>query len=801
MAIVRGVTRAFGAPGIAPRWTQSAKDAIGTAYSAGSTVWFTASAGILNEVYYPTIDRPQIRDLQYLVTDGESFFHDERRHLDSRLEPLADHALGIRIVNADREGRYRIVKEVIADPHEPCILVRTRLEADDALLARLRVFALLAPHLDVGGWDNTGYVAEAAGRELLTAQKHDTWLAMAATVPFTRRSCGYVGASDGWTDLARDFRMDWEFDVAENGNIALVGELDTRRSNEFTLGLAFGRSLHHAATTLLQSLGFPFSQHRERFLEQWSRAGRHLVPLASASGDGGRLYQASHALLLAHEDKTYPGAMIASLSIPWGEVKGDEDLGGYHLVWTRDMVNSTTGLLACGNSETPLRALIYLACTQQTDGGFHQNFWIDGEPYWRGIQLDEVAFPIVLAWRLRECDALRDFDPYPMVLRAAGYLIREGPATPQERWEENAGYSPSTLASNIAALTCAASFARERGDEATAAFLQQHADFLEEHVEPWTVTTEGTLLPGVRRHFIRIRPVAPADPDADEDPNRGMLPIRNQRPGARIEFPAKEIVDAGFLELVRYGIRRAGDPIVEDSLSVVDAILKVETPFGPSWRRYNHDGYGQRDDGAPYEGWGVGRAWPLLTGERGHYELAAGRDARPYVRAMERFASSAGLLPEQVWDAPDLPAARMWLGRPTGSPMPLMWAHAEYVKLLRSTRDGHVFDRIAAVAERYQAPGRRQPTEVWTFNRRVRTVRPGTTVRIHASAAFRLHWTADGWSTAHDTVSTPTVLGIDFADVPIARGQAAPVRFTFFWTDAGRWEGRDFTIAVGDKSG
>src|SRR5262245_36376738 len=321
MGILRTTTRAFGAPGIPPRWTQSAKDAIGTAYSAGSTVWFTVSAGILNEVYYPTIDRPQIRDLQYLVTDGETFFHDERRHLDSRLEPITDNALGVRITNADREGRYRIVKEVIADPHQPCVLVHTRLEGDRALLARLRLFALLAPHLDVGGWDNTGYVAEAAGRELLTAQKHDTWLAMAATVPFARRSCGYVGASDGWTDLARDLRMDWQFDVAENGNIALVGELDTRRSNEFTLGLAFGRSLHHAATTLLQSLGFPYSQHRERFLEQWSRAGRHVVPLASASGDGGRLYQASHALLLAHEDKTYPGAMIASLSIPWGEVK------------------------------------------------------------------------------------------------------------------------------------------------------------------------------------------------------------------------------------------------------------------------------------------------------------------------------------------------------------------------------------------------------------------------------------------------------------------------------------------------
>jgi glucoamylase len=796
VATVRTATRAFGAPGIAPRWTQSAKDAIGTAYSAGSTVWFTISAGILNEVYHPTIDRPQIRDLQFLVTDGESFFHDERRHLESRLEPLAADALGVRIINTDREGRYRIVKEVIADPHQPCILVHTRLEGDEALLARLHVFALLAPHLEVGGWENSGYVAEAAGRGLLTAHKQGTWLAMAATVPFVRRSCGYVGTTDGWTDLARDFRMDWEFDAAENGNIALVGELDVRQGREFTLGLAFGQSLHHAATTLLQSLGFPFAQHRERFLEQWGRACHHLQPLGSASGDGGRLYHASHGLLLAHEDKTYPGAMIASLSIPWGEVKGDEDLGGYHLVWTRDMVNSTIGLLACGNTETPLRALVYLACSQQPDGGFHQNFWIDGEPYWRGIQLDEVAFPILLAWKLRQSGALREFDPYAMVLRAAGYLIRQGPSTPQERWEENAGYSPSTLASNIAALTCAAAFARERRDEATAAFLQQHADFLEQHVETWTVTTDGTLLPGVSRHFIRIHPVTPGDPSPDEDPNAGVLAIRNRAPGERSKFPAKDVVDAGFLELVRYGIRRAGDPLTEDSLRVIDAVLKVETPYGPCWRRYSHDGYGQRPDGGPYEGWGTGRAWPLLTGERGHYELAAGRDVQPYIRAMEGFATSAGLLPEQIWDAPDRPEARMFLGRPTGAAMPLMWAHAEYVKLLRSVHDGRTFDHIPAVAERYQRRRPERPIEIWTFGRRVRRVRRGAILRVEAQAPFRLHWTDGEWADRRETVSTPTVGGVDFVDVPIASDRVAPIRFTFFWPDANRWEGRDYQVNV-----
>jgi len=796
MAIARTEKRAFGAPGIAPRWTQGAKDAIGTAYGSGSTVWFTVSAGILNEVYHPTIDRPQIRDLQFLVTDGEQFFHDERRHLASRLEPIEAHAHGVRLINTEPAGRYRIVKEVIADPHQPCLLIRTRLEGEPGLLAKLRLFVLLAPHLDVGGWGNSGFVAEAAGRELLVAEKNGTWLALGATVPFVHRSCGYVGTTDGWTDLARDLRLDWEFDAAEDGNIALTGELDHRRADEFTLGLAFGNSLHHATTTLLQSLGFPFAEHRERFLEQWGRASHHLLPLAPASGDGGRLYQTSHRLLLAHEDKTYPGAMIAALSIPWGEAKGDEDLGGYHLVWTRDMVHGTTGLLACGNTETPLRALIYLACSQRPDGGFHQNFWIDGEPYWRGIQLDEVAFPIVLAWRLREAGALRDFDPYPMVLRAAGYLVREGPVTHQERWEENGGYSPSTLAANIAALICAAAFARERHDEATAAFLERYADFLECHVVAWTVTTDGTLAPGIRRHFIRIQPVDPDDPEADEDPNRGVLTLRNRPPGEPADFPARTVVDPGFLELVRYGIVKPGETVVEDSLRVVDATLRVETPVGPCWRRYNHDGYGQRDDGGPFVGWGRGRAWPLLTGERGHYELAAGHDVGPYLRAMEGFASVGGLLPEQVWDAPDRPEVRMHLGRPTGAAMPLMWAHAEYVKLLRSAFDGRVFDRIPAVVERYQGARGPQPVEVWSFKRRARTVRPGATLRIQAGAAFRLRWSINDWAVVTDTASTSTVVGVDFVDIPVAAEQVAPIRFTFFWLQAEHWEGRDFVLRV-----
>jgi len=261
-----------------------------------------------------------------------------------------------------------------------------------------------------------------------------------------------------------------------------------------------------------------------------------------------------------------------------------------------------------------------------------------------------------------------------MVLRAAGFLVRYGPVTQQERWEEVSGYSPSTLASNIAALVGAACFARRNRDGATAKFLEEYADFLESHVEAWTVTTEGTLVPGIRRHHIRILPANVTDPAPAEDPNHGTISIANWPPGVPCVFPAKEMVDAGFLAFVRYGIRPASDPLILDSLRVVDTLLREDTPFGPCWRRYNDDGYGQREDGGPFIGWGKGRSWPLLSGERGHSELAAGHDPIPFIRAMEGFASSTGLLPEQVWDEPDRPDLHMFLGRPTGSAMPLMWA-------------------------------------------------------------------------------------------------------------------------------
>lgn len=786
---------AFGAPGMEPRWTRGAKDAVGTAYSTSSKVWYTLAGGCITEIYYPTIDSPQVRDLQFLVSDGKTFCDEERRNMCSEIDHVAEAALGYEVTSRDRQERYVLKKTVLGDPHQNCLLIRTHFLPGPGFTDALQLYVLVAPHMAVGGWHNNAEVHDFKGRKLLIAHKDGFWMAVAATIPFLKCSVGYVAASDGWTDLKDNYVMDWEFDYAPDGNVALTGQIDLSRGYEFTLGVAFGRTLHSAVTSLMNSITADFELVRENFITQWSRTSKRFALLNNgAKPHNAHLFEHSVNLLLAHEDKTYPGAMIASMAIPWGEDKGDDELGGYHLVWTRDMVNCATALLAVGDKATPLRALIYLSVTQRDDGGFYQNFWINGEPYWRGVQLDEVSFPIVLAWRMWKDGDLR-FDPYPLVKRACGYLVREGPHSPQERWEEAAGYSPSTLAINIAALVCAADFMKARGEHDLAAFVLQYADFLEQHVEPWTVTNQGSLVPGIARHFIRINPAAVVNGYIDEDPNTGTLVLANQAPGAQYEYPAKDIVDAGFLELVRYGVRAAGSQLLQDSLRVVDAVLKVDTPEGPCWHRYNHDGFGQRDDGGSYDQWGVGRLWPLLTGERGHYELAAGNDAELYHDTLARFSHRVGLLPEQVWDGPDLPRKHIMFGGPTGSAIPLMWAHAEYLKLSRSIEDGRVFDMIEPVALRYQSASYKpEPLEIWKFNRQIRAIPAGTKLRFFASTPFQLHWSADNWTTVHDTSSAATDLGVHYVD--LASEQPGPLRFTFYWTAESRWEGKDFEIAI-----
>jgi len=785
---------AFGAPGIEPRWTSSAKEGVGTAYHTSCRLWFTLSHGIINEIYYPRVDQPNTRDFQFLISDGETFCHEEKRDLNHEVEYPERDCLFYRLTNSERQGRYRIIKHVLTDPHRSVLLVHTKVEVlDESLRGKLRLYAVLAPH----GRANSGRCSEIGASTLIHAQREGVHLVTGCSSGFTRRSIGYVGASDGWQDLMGNFKMDWEFRKAEKGNIALTGEIDLPGSGEFTLAVACGGSYPSTAAKLLQSLAEPFESHRDRYVRQWQRAVVNpKFDFNKDTSDGGGMYRLSRCVLLAHEDKLYQGALVASMSIPWGETKGgDADLGGYHLVWTRDLVQSATALLATGQTGTPLRALTWLAALQRSDGSFPQNSWLDGTAYWSGLQLDEIAAPILLAWRLYKHDAsIGLFDPRVMIERAAAYLILQGPVTGQDRWEENAGYSPSTLATVIAGLVCVAECANELGNTKLADFVLAYADWLVAHLEEWTVTSKGELVEGFPRHYMRINPTDGHAPDPHADPNTTMIQVAN---GGGLH-PARNVVGGDFVHLVRFGIRSANDPIVRDSIEVIDRVLKRDLPQGPGWRRYNHDGYGEKDDGRAFDGTGVGRCWPILTGERGHYELAAGRDAKPFITTMENFANHGGMIPEQLWDADDLADRSLKRGSPTGGAMPLCWSHAEYISLVRSRHDGVCFDRVEPAFQRYVVNPVQSRYEIWSLRHPLRRMPRGKILRIILAAEATIVWSTDAWARTNQSDTThESELNLWFADFPADEWPAGSVfEFTCFWKRDQRWQGQNWHVSV-----
>ena len=373
---------AFGAPGMPARWTSSSKDGVGTAYHTASRLWFTLSHGIVNEIYYPTIDQPNTRDVQLLITDGETFVHEERRDLEHDISYPEKGVLAYRIINRERNGRYEIRKSVISSPYLPVLLIEHELVVhDEALRGKLHLYLLIAPHLKGKGDGNSAAVIDLAGNPVLHASHKDCHLACSASPPLVRASVGYVGTSDGYQDLTRHHRMAWSFRDAPDGNVALTAEVQPGEDGKFVVAIGLGGSLSSAITPMAQVLAEPFADHFSRFVNQWSRLRHDLDEddaLTCHTGDRCSMYRLSRCILQAHEDKLYQGSLIASMSIPWGEAKGDEDLGGYHLVWPRDMLHSASALLWSGNTDLPLRALVYLTCIQRDDGSMPQNCWIDG---------------------------------------------------------------------------------------------------------------------------------------------------------------------------------------------------------------------------------------------------------------------------------------------------------------------------------------------------------------------------------------------------------------------------------------
>jgi glucoamylase len=814
-----GARDAPGWPGIPPRWTSSAKSGVGTALSFASRVWFTLSHGILNEIYWPREDQACTRDMGLIVTDGREFFSEEKRHAESRTISLAPGVPAYRLVNTCRRGRYRIEKEILSDPARDTVLQRTRFVPLIGSLHDYHLYVLLAPHLGNRGDGNRAWVDEHKGVPMLFAERDGNALALGCSAPWRARSVGYVGVSDGWQDLSQHKRLTWAYTRADNGNTACTAEIDLRAADgACLLVVGFGRTAAEAGHRVVASLLDGFDPARHTYVAGWQAWQRTLGAVTSQepeTADTQDLYRTSAAVLRTHESKSFAGGLIASLSIPWGFAKGDGDLGGYHLVWPRDLVEAAGGLLAAGAVEDVRRVLHYLCVTQDADGHWPQNMWLDGTAYWGGLQMDETAFPILLVDLARRMGALDTAGVtrfWPMVRRAAAFVARNGPVTQQDRWEEDPGYSPFTLAVEIAGLLAAADLAEAGGEAEIASYLRETADIWNANIERWTYVADTDLARrvGVRGYYVRIAPPEIADAAS---PLAGFVPVKN-RPPADSSMPAVHLISPDALALVRFGLRAPDDPRILDTVRVIDTLLKVDTPLGPAWHRYNEDGYGEHEDGSPFDGTGIGRAWPLLTGERAHYELAAGhRDAAvQLLHAIEAFASESGLISEQIWDAPDISERELFLGRPSGSTMPLVWAHAEYIKLCRSLQDGRVFDMPPQPAARYG--GGRRPGSApgdapapggghvpWRFNHKLRSLPAGATLRLEVLAPASVHWSSDGWKTVHDMATRDTGLGVYVADLPTENLPAGTeLRFTYYWPDARRWERADFTVTVADQS-
>jgi glucoamylase len=791
-----------GWPGIPPRWTSSAKSGVGTALNRSSRVWFTLSHGILNEIYYPRVDMACTRDLGLLVTDGKSFFSEEKRHCKFEVAPVEPGVPAFRLVNTELGKKYRIEKEIFADPHRNVVLQKTRFEAlNQAEKSNYHLYALLAPHLGNFGDHNTGWIGDYKGVPMLFAEfPGGLALALACSVPWKKMSVGFAGHSDGWQDLSHNFQMTQQYARAENGNVALTGEIDLSNSGEFILALGFGGIWAEAAEQARASLLDDYDSLFRDYVSQWKNWQKGLMPL-DRGGDHD-LYRSSTAMLRAHESKDFLGGVIASLSIPWGFNKGDEDLGGYHLVWPRDLVETAGGFLAAGAVGDALRVLHYLEATQEADGRWPQNMWLDGRAYWGGSQMDEAAFPILLVDLLRReaPSALGDINRWwPMVRRAAGFVACSGPVTQQDRWEEDAGYSPFTLAVEIAGLLAAADLAEAAKEPAIAIYLRDLADTWNDNVERWTYSTNGGLARqiGVDGYYVRI---APPDADCAASPTEGFVPIKNRPPGQDRE-QASHVISPDALALVRFGLRAPDDPKILNTIKVVDALLRVKLPQGPCWYRYNDDGYGEHADGGPFDGNGVGRPWPLLSGERAHYELDAGNKnvAEDLLRTMSLSSNRTRLLPEQVWDTADIPDRELFFGKASGSACPLVWAHSEYIKLVRSLKDGKIFDQPPQTVKRYRIEKRKAAYWEWRFNNKCRILPAGKTLRIATQAPALVHWSHDGWQTSQDISARDTGLGIYVADLPTSSMDAGhTIVFTFYWPEAKRWEGADFSVMIQD---
>jgi glucoamylase len=706
------------------------KDCLGTARNTTSKVWYTVANGSLSDVYYPTVDNTNLETLQYVVTDGSTFTDLQARDMTYSVDALPESGgMACRVTATAKSGKYRIETQYVTDPSRNSVLMRVKLKPEDAPYRLYVRYDATVNGNGGGGAGNGG--ADSATLDTSTGHpvlvSYDTNTATNAANrdyaqpvyaaldgQLSSATSGLVGEpSDGLVQLDASHAIVAPTPTATNGNVVQAARV-TLRDGVGTLALGFGATQGEAVGTAEASLASGFEKTSAEYSRGWREYDRGLKR-PDDRGQLADLYYLNANVIKASEDKTFAGAIVASLASPWGQAVSAGDpantyFGSYREVFSRDLYEAWTGLVAAGDLSTARDATRFLFERQQLpDGSLPRNSLVNGKtaPDSFNTQPDEVAYPILMAYQLGMTDA----SLYANHIKpAANYVAAHGPAFGVERWEEQSGYSPSTIAAEIAGLVAAAELARANGDTASAAVWLGVADDWQRSVKTWTVTTNGPLAP---RYFIRLSKTG--------DPNAAIFyNVGNGGPS----LDQRSVIDAGFLELVRLGLLPANDPDIVASLPIVDQTIKTTTQNGPGWHRYNGDGYGDgAADGHPWapSGRGTGHLWPVLTAERAEQHLAAGdaATASALLKSMGRFASGVGLIPEQNWELPDLAASPYGTdpttasigftnGGPAGSAAPLTWSAAAFVRLAADVAAQRNVVLPAATQARYVA--RRQGT-------------------------------------------------------------------------------------------
>jgi glucan 1,4-alpha-glucosidase len=704
----------FAQQGNDAQWATAGKQAVGTSASLNSKVWFTLANGVMTEVYYPDVTVANVHLLQFVVVNPKTKkVETEMDDAIHQIRVTRPDSLSFQQINTAKSGVWKITKTYTTDVERDSILIDVKFETKDK---NLKLYLYFDPSLSNSGMKDEGRIPFNSQLSVKDNLKSDNGAsAIRVSSPLGELSNSFLGVNDGLEQLKKDGKISKTNERLAEGNIVQFAQI--LEPKQFTVTLSFAKNILTAGEVCRISSQKGFAKAQAEYEKQWSD---YVKTLRQVDAKYQAQFNMAAMILKAFEDKTNRGANIASLSKPWGGAANANDVGssGYHAVWARDLYQVATAFMALGDNDAANRALDFLFKIQQKpDGSFPQNSWIDGRPIGGSLQMDQVGFPLILAHELGRFDG----ETYQKHIKpAADFIVKNGPTTPQERWEEKGGYSPSTIAATIAGLVCAAEIAKKNNDFESANRWLKTADEWAANVEKWTVTTTGKH--SKEPYYVRL--TQNGKPDAGEKYEiNGVFGMVDER----------DIVDAGFLELVRLGIKSPDDKIIQNSLKVVDQVIKVNTPNGDGFYRYNFDSYGEPDNGQRWN-WdgkytGKGRLWALLSGERGQFEIAecgmrnAEKGGNPRVskgenfclekanqrlNSMLNFANDGLMIPEQIWDSPNIPKnidrqfiPELKFGEGTGSATPLAWSMAQFIRLAVNVKEGRNLDTPKVVYDRY----------------------------------------------------------------------------------------------------